>query len=177
MRESGVLTDEVGFESAADGIALKPPSGETINVADPLLPLLSDEVSQRESALYSHSEWFDCSSDERAKTIESILADEDPFARVETAQGWRERSAAVFYANLSRKLSEQEGFVPDDIRPPSAEALLRHYRLSTDPSRGSFLDQTASGSEQVTEEFGVAQSFVRYAGLARTFTASFLGVR
>jgi hypothetical protein len=157
--------DEVAFESAADGIALKPPTGEMINVADPILMLLSDQVSQRESALNSHREWFDCSSDERAKTIESILADKDPLTRVETAQGCRERSAAVFYANLSRKLLEQEGFVPDDIRPPSAEALLRHYRLSTDPSRGSFLDQLASGGEQIAQEFGIAQSFIRYAGL------------
>jgi len=157
--------DEVEFESTADGIALKPPAGGTINVADPLLMLLSDQVSQRESALNSHCEWFDCGSDERAEATGIILADEDPFARVEKAHGWRERSAAVFYANLSRKLSEQEGLVPDDIRPPSAEALLRHYRLSADPSRGSFLNQIASGCEQITEEFGIAQSFIRYAGL------------
>jgi hypothetical protein len=110
-------TDEVEFESAVDRITLKPTAGQMINVADPILTLLSEQASQRESALKSHSEWFDCRRDERDKVIESILADKDPLARVEAAQGWRERSAAVFYANLSRKLSEQELFVPDDIRP------------------------------------------------------------
>lgn len=166
--------DEVAFDSAANGIALRPPTGETINVADPLLALLSEQASQRESALKSHSEWFDCSPDERSKSTEGILADEDPLARVEMARGWRDRSAAVFYANLSRKLSEQERFVPDDIRPSSAEALLRHYRLSSDPSRGSFLDQIASGSEQIAQEFGIAQSFVRYAGLPVPLPRAFL---
>ena len=166
--------DEVAFEPAANGIMLKRPTGETVNIADPLLALLSDQASQREGVLNSHGEWFDCSSDERAKVIGSILANEDPLARVESAQGWRERSAAMFYANLSRKLSEQEVFVPDDIRPPSAEALLRHYRLSRDPSCGSFLDQIASGSEQIAQEFGIAPSFVRYAGLPTPLPREFL---
>ncbi len=166
--------DEVSFESAGDGIALTPTTGPTINVADPLLGLLSDEAARRERALNSHHEWFDCEPEERAKTIESILAEEDPLARVEGAQGWRERSAAVFYANLSRKLSDQEQFVPDDIRPPDAEALLRHYRLSSGPSRGGFRDQIDSGSEQIAHEFGVAQSFVRYAGLPVPLPRTFL---
>jgi len=167
-------TDEVEFESTADGIALKPQTGETISVADPLLTLLSEDASQREGALKSHREWFDCPPDEFARAIISILAAGDPLTRVETAQGWRERSAAVFYANLSRKLPEREWFVPDDIRPPSAEGLLQHYRLFGDPSRGSFLDQIASGSEQIAQEFGVAQSFVRYAGLPVPLPRAFL---
>jgi hypothetical protein len=166
--------DEVTFDAATDGIALKPPTGETIKVADPLFALLSDQGSQRDDVLSSHGEWFDCSADEHAKTIESILASEDPLARVETAQGWREQSAAVFYANLSRKLSDQEGFLPDNIRPPSADALLRHYRLSNDPRHGSFLDQIDSGSEQIAQKSGVAECFVRYAGLPVPLPRSFL---
>jgi hypothetical protein len=167
-------TDEIEFEPAADGIALKPPTGETINLADPLLDLLSDQADHRESTLNSHREWFDCDPGECAKAIKSSLAVKDPLARIETARGWRERSAAVFYASLSRTLPEQEGFVPDDIRPPDAEALLRHYRLCTDPTCGSFVDQISSGSEQIAQEFGVAQSFVRYSGLPVPLPRAFL---
>ncbi len=166
--------DEVQFEPAEGGILLKPPTGETINVADPVLGLLSDQVSQRESALNSHPEWFDCSPDERSKPIQSILAEVDPLARFESAQSWRERSAAVFYDYLSRKLSEQEVFVPDNIRPPNAEALLRHYRLSSDSPCGRFLDRVVSGSEEIAQEFVLAQSFVRYAGLPVPLPRSFL---
>ena len=165
--------DEVEFERGANGLALKPPTGETINVADSLFTLLSEQETERAAALTSHTEWFDCDPSERSKAIESILAEKDPAARVDVAQGWRERSAAVFYTNLSSKLSEQEVFVPDDIRPPNAEALLRHYRLSSDPCRG-ILDQIAAGSQQVAAEFGVAQSFVRFSGLPTPLPKAFL---
>ena len=167
-------TDEVSFEPAVEGIALKHATGETINLADPALAVLSDHVSKRESALSSHTEWFDCDPDERRGVIESILAEDDPLERVDQVQSWREQSAAVFYSSLSRKLSEQEGFVPNDIRPPSAEALLRYYRLSGKSSGGGFLDQIDLGSEHIAKEFGAAQAFIRYAGFPVPLPPSFL---
>lgn len=55
-------------------------------------------------------------------------------------------------------------FMPDDLRPPDAEALLRYYRISGRISTETFAVQSESGSDELARELGTYQAFVRYSG-------------
>jgi hypothetical protein len=157
--------EEVAFEPAPQGIVIKRPNGEAIGVFDQHLILLDERPDAWEGLLRSQPDWFDCSRDERGHAIESILQQKDPIARIELAQHWRDSSAAVFYSALPRKLEEQRSFTPDDLRPPNAEGLLRHYNLSATASGDDFQARLTSGSDELAEDVGVAPAFIRFAGL------------
>ncbi len=158
--------EEVIFEIAPAGMMIKRPSGQELNITDPLVALLSERPEERFAALSSRPDWFDCDINERRGVIDSIVQVEDDISRVEQAERWRESSAAVFYGKLAHELERQGSFKPDDLRPPNAKALFRYYRLS------GGCDQIESGSEQIAGEFGVYQAFVRYAGFPAPLPAA-----
>jgi hypothetical protein len=156
--------EEVSFASAAGGVLIRRPSGAELTINDPMLALLSNDQEQRIAALSSRPDWFDCPTDARMEAIARIVRIEDELSRVEEAERWRDCSAAVFYADLAGRLEAQGAFMPDDLRPPDAEALLRYYRICGRISTGTFAAQSESGSDELAKEFGVYQAFVRYSG-------------
>ena len=164
--------EEMIFELAPAGILIKWPTGEELHVTDPLLALLSERPEGRVAALASRPDWFDCDINERKGVIDNIVQTEDDLSRVEQAERWRESSAAVFYANLARQLETQGSFKSDDLRPPNGQALFRYYRLSGESSNSTFLSQIESGSDQIAQEFGAYQAFVRYAGFPTPLPAA-----
>ena len=98
---------------------------------DPLLGLLLDNPKSREEWLRSHRSWFDCATGEFEKAVADIVSTEEPQDRVEKAMIWRKSSAAVFYEILERQLKDLGQLSQDELLPPSAEGLLRHFRLNT----------------------------------------------
>jgi hypothetical protein len=98
---------------------------------DPLVGLLLENPQDREEWLRSHLSWFDCTPDEFEKAIVDIMSTEEPQNRVEKVMSWRKDSAAVFYANIEQQLKDSRQFSHDELVPPSAEGLLRHFRLDT----------------------------------------------
>ncbi len=170
--------EKVLFETVPDeplpAISLSAPKGERLTVADSLLGVLYDRPEDRQRALASRLDWFDCDPTERTHAIQSIAREQDPAVRFDQAQSWRDSSAAVFYASLARTIEQKGSLTLDELRPPSAEALLRHYRLSSHAPRESLRGQLELGAAAVADEMGIAQAFVRYAGLPVPLPATLL---
>jgi hypothetical protein len=104
---------------------------------DAMMELLLDDPKARQEWLRLHRLWFDCNTREFEKIAAEITSTEQPLKRVEKARAWLKTSAAVFYIELEQQLKNTGRFIGDDLLPPSAISLLRHFRL------GSLMDDDA----------------------------------
>jgi len=96
---------------------------------DNLMLLASENPSVREQVLRSHRIWFDCDNSTFEKVVNEIVSTLDLRKRINQANHWRSESAAIFYLSLENKVYERYGFSTDDLIPPSAIGLLRHFYL------------------------------------------------
>jgi hypothetical protein len=111
-------------------IACKDQKGIVAEISqDITMELLLDDPKARQECLRMHRSWFDCSTHEFEKIAAEIVSTEKPLERVEKARAWGKTSAAVFYTELEQQLKATRRFSGDDLLPPSAIGLLRHFRL------------------------------------------------
>ena len=105
-------------------------------ISEATLELLLESSEEREAVLRRNRSWFDCSRDIFEKEVAEIVSIEEPSRRIEKARSWIKNSAAVYYSKLYKYIETQPDFSISDLRPPSTEGLLRHYRLTTDVEAG-----------------------------------------
>ncbi|MFP5263693.1 MAG: hypothetical protein ACLGJB_17570 [Blastocatellia bacterium] len=98
-------------------------------ISDPIFGLLSQDPNDREAVLKRFRFWFDSRQDVFEKQISEIIAIEDPVKRIKHVDPWRKHSAEVFYRNLYEKIRTSKEFDWSDLLPPSADGLVRHFRL------------------------------------------------
>jgi hypothetical protein len=120
----------------------------------------------REGILRQHLEWFDGPPDRLEAAVAEIAALDDLPGRVEAASARREASAAIYYAELLRRLQARAPLGAEDLLPPDADALLRHYRLVPgDGSTDDFGATLAASAEALIREEGVLAALERLTGL------------
>jgi hypothetical protein len=148
------------------GMRLILPDGDDTVVADDVLAVLSESVTEREAALRRNRPWFDCPDDEFERAVAEIASGESPQRRLDEAEGWRGSSAAVFYAKLHAQLSQYPALKLSELRPPSAEALIRHLRLRPDAGQDrEFVDALDAAADELIREEGLFATIERLAGL------------
>jgi hypothetical protein len=143
-----------------------PKSGATVVVAGDEFKLLCDSPIEREAVLLRNRRWFDCPEAEFRQEVARIASLVDPQQRFEGLEAWRDTSAAVYYEALYQELSKHEGFSFSQLIPPSAEGLLRHFRLSTalEPEV-AFCDVLAAASQTLIDEESLPAAIDRLSGL------------
>jgi hypothetical protein len=158
------ITVVPGNKDGPPELVLAREADEKIIIADPLLGLLCENVEDREKSLNKHPDWWDCNRVQQEKVIQGISREEDPAKRIDEAQRWRDDSAAVYYNNLPQILKSQGFILVQHLRPPSADSLLRHYRLPLGATADNFRDALSAGVVEISDANGITDAFVRYAG-------------
>lgn len=114
---------------------------------DNLMLLASENPIVREQVLRSHRIWFDCDNSTFEKVVNEIVSTLDLRKRINQANHWHSESAAIFYLSLENKVYERSEFSTDDLIPPSAVGLLRHFYLDRYASENinfhAYLNQAA----------------------------------
>lgn len=147
-------------------IRLIRPDGDEVEVRDEILAMLSDSAAEREAVLRRNRLWFDCPEDEFERAVAEIASGEDPQWRLDETEAWRSSSAAAFYTNLRNRLAQYPVFKLPDLRPPDAEALVRHLRLRSDAGSGEALQPTLDAAADVLiREEELFAALERFAGL------------
>ncbi|MBE7557283.1 MAG: hypothetical protein HS126_40115 [Anaerolineales bacterium] len=143
-----------------------PETGATKVVAGDNLVILLGSPSEREMALRRNRQWFDCSRQKLDEIVAEIASMEDPRRRIDAVEDWRNASVAVYYSNLDGILRNQRDFQFDDLIPPSAEGLLRHFRLSPDVESGEiFQEALATAAQTLIDEENLIMAIDRLTGL------------
>jgi hypothetical protein len=141
----------------------QPARMQYIVLAD-VLGILSDSVSERESALRSISRFFDLPRAANEEAVARIAALGDPAARVMEIAKLRGRSATTDYAELERKLTRHEAVGESDFMVEDVTVILRHLRLSSD-SGEPLAQRLARGAATLVVEVGLEEATIRLAGL------------
>jgi hypothetical protein len=148
------------------GMRLIMPEGDDMVVTDDVLAVFSESATEREAALHRNRSWFDCPEHEFKRAVAEIASGENPQRRLDEAEGWCGSSAAVFYSNLAAQLSQYRALRLFDLRPPSAEALVRHLRLPSDVGQGkAFPAALDAAADALIREEGLFAAIERLAGL------------
>lgn len=166
------MTESLIFKPAktcgTDGVFCfrHPKSGATVVVAGDEFKLLCDSPMEREAVLLRNRRWFDCHEAEFRKEVARIASLTDPQQRFETLETWRDASAIIYYETLYHKFSEHEEISFSQLVPPSAEGLLRHFRLSTalEPE-AAFCHFLAAASQTLIDEESLPAAIDRLSGL------------
>lgn len=153
-------------QSDSNGMRLVNPDGDEIDVRDDILAVLSDSATKREAILRKNRRWFDCPEDEFEQAVAEIASDDDPQRRLDETEAWRSSSAAAFYTNLYDRLAQYPVFELSDLRPPNAEALVRHLRLVLEAdSDEAFLSALDTAAVDLVREEGLFVAIERLTGL------------
>lgn len=140
-----------------------PLTGEVVGLVD--LEVLLESVSERERALLGRRDWFDGPEEERQRTIADIVATEDAEARVLKAHASRDTSVAVSYHQLFQKIRAESRFSPNDLLPPNAPRLLKHFRLPEASSGRTFAETSADAARSLIGDEGLNEVISRFSGL------------
>jgi len=131
-----------------------------------VLELLLESPVEREAALRRNRLWFDCPNKVLDRVIAEIVSIEEPRRRIEEAVSWQNSSAAIYYTDLHRKLSQRRGFKSNELLPQNAEGLVRHFRLKPDIGPGvAFQNALAISAETLISEEGLQTAIERLVGL------------
>lgn len=143
-----------------------PVTGRTGIVEGDEFGLLSNSPMEREAVLRRNRYLFDCSEETFSQVVAEIASIENPQRRMEELESWRNSSSAVYYANLRQRLSEHEQFQFSALVPPSAEGLLRHFRLASTVASGeAFQAALAASAQALIQEEGLSTAIDRLSGL------------
>lgn len=143
-----------------------PGAGALRVVADARLELLRESPIAREESLRRHRDWFDCSRLALDRVVAEVASMGEPARRMRIAEEWRRASAAIYYANLTRYVRDNDELRLEALRPPSVEGLLRHCRFRADSGVGdAFLAMVAAAAGELVEDEGVEAALERLGGL------------
>jgi tetratricopeptide (TPR) repeat protein len=104
-------------------------SGEKKLIKMNELELFLESPTEREEALRRNRYWFDCDGETLNRIVAEIVSMEDPMRRVEAVKSWIDSSMAVHYENLCNRYKKEAKFKFEELMPPSADGLLRHFRF------------------------------------------------
>lgn len=153
-------------QSNSNGMRLVNPDGDETEIKDDILVVLSNSAAEREAILHGNGRWFDCSEDEFQQVVAEIASNDDPQLRLDETEAWRSSSAAMFYTNLHDRLAQYPAFELSDLRPPDAEALVRHLRIVLEAdSDEAFLSALGMAATALVKEEGLFVAIERLAGL------------
>ena len=157
----------IANNSARGIIEIRSPDDSIVQgINDALFTLLSNDQSQREEVLRSHRFWLDCENATLERIIDEIISIEDPHDRIERAKALRDQSAAFFYKKLETKLDHTNQFDVSDLMPPSAEGLVRHFRLKKTIKRSDdFHANLRQAAQSLISEEGIEEALNRLACL------------
>lgn len=106
-----------------------PPTGARKIVVEDDFDLLLDSPEDREALLRRNPHWFDCPAEMRDPLIVEIVLTENPHRRVEAERAWRSASAGAYYGRFYRQLRQDGALRLQDLLPPDANGLVRHFRI------------------------------------------------
>ncbi len=154
------------LDNGNKAICLDEPGTEEKVLSEATLELLLESSEEREAVLRRNRSWFDCPRKTFEKAIAEIVSIEEPGRRIEKARSWVKNSAAVYYSKLYKYIETQPDFPIFDLRPPSTEGLLRHYRLTTDVEAGSKLHEwLESQTSELIQDEGIKTAISRFSNL------------
>ena len=154
------------LDNGKKAICLDEPETEKKVISEATLELLRESSEEREAVLRRNRSWFDCSRETFEKAVAEIVSIEEPSRRIEEARSWIKNSAAVYYSKLYENIKTQQGFEASDLRPPSTEGLLRHYRLTTDVEAGANLhERLESQAKDLIQDEGIKTAILRFSNL------------
>ena len=154
------------LDNGNKAICLDEPETEKKVIAEATLELLLESSEEREAVLRRNKSWFDCPKKTFEKAIAEIVSIEEPSRRIEKARSWIKNSAAVYYSKLYKYIETQPDFSISDLRPPSTEGLLRHYRLTADVEVGSKLHEwLESQAKDLIQDEGIKTAILRFSNL------------
>ena len=147
------------FRNAAGELVMPP-------FVEPLWALALPDQVQREAVLCRYPELFDCDEATLKKEVQEIAALGDFAGRIKRAEVWRRESAEFFYRMLEGNFRGAGEFDWSSLMPPSADGLLRHYRLTQAAVSGqNFTDALLSSSLGLLREEGLESALERLACL------------
>lgn len=111
-----------------DAILIKTPRGE-VNMRDALVQLVQDRRNVQAIGATRIMDLADFDGHERLSAGNS-LAKASLLERMNLASGWRHQTAANHYELLQWKLRNRYRVPPDELRPPTPQAILKHLRLT-----------------------------------------------
>ncbi len=117
------------------------------------LEILLESPTKRESVLQKNRHWFDCSDKSFKQAVAELASMEDVQQRLKKMESWQNSSAAVYYLELPNKIIENQICQFSDFLPPSAEGLLRHFRITQKMAKtDKFSDIFATITQQLIDE-------------------------
>lgn len=144
---------------------IHPVSGKEAIVQREELELLIDSPSLREATLRRNRYWFDCPDEVFNQVVADIVSQEDGGKRIEKVEFWQSSSAAYYYENLKKKIISRRDFSLQDLLPPSAEGLLRHFRFTEDFGAGiDFRTALTEAAQTLIVEEGIQSAIDRLIG-------------
>jgi hypothetical protein len=137
-------------------------------IKDAFLSLASPNAAEREAALRNNRHWIDCKTKRFEQVVREINNIDDAAARLDKAQEWRKESAEVYYRGLADNLGRTGAFQWAGLVPPSAEGLLRHYRLPSKFDDSEFAAAWQHAANMLLDEEGLEIALDRLARLPVT---------
>ena len=154
------------LDNGKKAICLDEPETEKKVISEATLELLRESSEEREAVLRRNRSWFDCSRETFEKAVAEIVSIEEPSRRIEEVRSWIRNSTAVYYSKLYQNIKTQQGFEASDLRPPSTDGLLRHYRLTTDVEAGANLHEwLESQAKGLIQDEGIKTAILRFSNL------------
>lgn len=145
---------------------IDPESKSRVVVNNEDLLLLIESTADREKLLLQHKIWFDSGEDDVKRAIATILSIESPKLRLEELSLWRKRSVANFYKDLFQELSKTPQITFSELKPPSADGLLRHFRIVDLIERGVGIEDIfKTAAFKLVQEVGPLGALEQFAGL------------
>ena len=144
----------------------EPTTGEKKTVRDDLFGILSNSPSARETVLRRNRQWFDCSTGAFVNAVGVIVTTEDVRQRIEETLRWRNSSAEIYYKKVLQAATEHQEFLSTEDLPPSADGLLRHFRVQVDLHPDiAFQEIIARAAQALLREEGLFEAIDRLSGL------------
>ena len=154
------------MDNGNKAICLDEPEMQQKVISEDTLELLLESSEEREAILRRNRSWFDCPKETFEKAVAEIVSIEEPGRRIEKARSWIKNSAAVYYSKLYKNIETRPDFSISDLRPPSTEGLLRHYRLTTEVEAGSKLHEwLESQVRELVQDEGIKTAISRFSNL------------
>ncbi len=153
--------------STRDVLEIRSYDGSIVQgIDDALFQLLHHDSSRGVEVLRSRRFWLDFDNKTLDKLIAEISTIEEPRERFEQAKAWRDQSAAFFYKKLEVELAHTDELSMSELMPPSAEGLLRHFRMDTTITSGdAFHARLSQAAQSLIAEEGLEEALERLACL------------
>lgn len=98
---------------------------------DPIVAMLSSDLSVRKTAFTQNLQWFDCDGETREQLILELTQIEQVHDRLKRYFNWRKNSASYFYENLADRIQQSDSLDLSDLIPSSGKQFLQYFRLNT----------------------------------------------